>query len=229
MTLNSVLKAQRKLSAISSGGISKTEVYNKFEQVLLELDAKGDLLDFGSGTGNLVKQFQKLNRFNSLTAIDIIEKPVEIDNFIQWISWDLNETTNLPNQAFDIIISSEVIEHLENPRAVVREWFRLLRSGGTLVFSTPNNESLRSLLALLVQGHFVSFGDNCYPAHITALLRKDIERILKEAGFYSPKFIFTDVGGIPKLPKLSWQTISGELLKGLRFSDNIIAIASKPN
>ncbi|HEY9810719.1 MAG TPA: methyltransferase domain-containing protein [Halomicronema sp.] len=229
MTLNSVLKAQRKLSAISSGGTSKTEVYNKFEQVLLELDAKGDLLDFGSGTGNLVKQFQKLNRFNSLTAIDIIEKPVEIDNFIQWISWDLNETTNLPNQAFDIIISSEVIEHLENPRAVVREWFRLLRSGGTLVFSTPNNESLRSLLALLVQGHFVSFGDNCYPAHITALLRKDIERILKEAGFHPPKFIFTDVGGIPKFPEISWQTISGGLLKGLRFSDNIIAIASKPN
>jgi len=103
----------------------------------------------------------------------------------------------------------------------------LLRPGGTVIFSTPNNESWRSLLALLFQGHFVAFGDSCYPAHITAILRKDIEHMLVEAGFSIPDFFFTDVGGIPKLPTLQWQKISGNFLKGLRYSDNLIAVSYK--
>jgi hypothetical protein len=44
-----------------------------------------------------------------------------------------------------------------------------------------------------------------------------------------PEFIFTNVGGIPKFPKLHWQTISAGLLKGIRYSDNLLAIAHKPS
>ena len=35
--------------------------------------------------------------------------------------------------SFDAIISTEVIEHLENPRAVFREFARLVRPGGRLL------------------------------------------------------------------------------------------------
>jgi 2-polyprenyl-3-methyl-5-hydroxy-6-metoxy-1,4-benzoquinol methylase len=186
-------------------------------------------LDFGAGIGNFTQQLQALNRFSSLTAIDIMQPPVGLNNSIKWISWDLNYSTDIPPKSFDVIVSAEVIEHLENPRAVAREWFRLLRPGGTLIFSTPNNESWRALIALLLQGHFVLFGDTCYPAHITALLRKDIQRILSAAGFSTAKFVFTDIGSIPKLPQLHWQKISGGLLRGLRYSDNLLALAQKRN
>src|SRR5207249_2308994 len=107
---------------------------------------------------------------------------------------------------------------------MVRELYRLLRPGGTAIVSTPNNqrqdgspalivwgtaivstpnnESWRSILALLGRGHFVAFIENCYPAHITALLRMDITRIFLEAKFQSPRFYFTDYGGIPKSPSV---------------------------
>jgi len=222
------LKTQRQLAAQTSGGISSDPVYEAFERVLTQLDLKGDILDFGAGTGNLTRRLQGLDRFSSITAIDLIQHSPKIDDSIKWIAGDLNYPIDIPAQTFDAIVSAEVIEHLENPRAVAREWFRLLRPGGTLVFSTPNNESWRALLAVIFQGHFVLFGDTSYPAHITPLLRKDVERILKEAGFYTPKFVFTDVGGIPKFPTLNWQTISGGVLKGIRFSDNFLAIAQKP-
>jgi len=53
-----------------------------------------------------------------------------------------------------------------------------------VILSTPNNESIRSLMALLLRGHYVAFLDCCYPAHIiTAVLRKDLVRILTDAGF----------------------------------------------
>jgi 2-polyprenyl-3-methyl-5-hydroxy-6-metoxy-1,4-benzoquinol methylase len=122
-----------------------------------------------------------------------------------------------------------LIEHLENPRQVAREWYRILKPGSTLILSTPNNESIRSLLALMVRGHYAAFGDDSYPAHITALLRLDVLRILREAGFSDVRFRFTNSGGVPKLPRANWQQVSFGLLKGCRFSDNLIATAVKPS
>ncbi len=227
MSINQTLQAQRQLASVASSGISSEPVYRAFEQVLTQLDLKGEILDFGAGTGNLTRRLQALGCFNSITAIDLMQRTEGIDESVRWFSRDLNDAINIPDQSFDVIVSAEVIEHLENPRAVVREWFRLLRPGGTLVFSTPNNESWRALVALVLRGHFVYFSDTCYPAHITALLRKDIERILSEAGFCAPKFIFTDIGSIPKIPQLHWQTVSAGLLKGIRYSDNLLAIAKR--
>lgn len=227
MMINQNLQTQRKLASIASSGISTEAIYKAFEQVIAQLDLKGEILDFGAGRGNLTNRLQKLERFSSFTAIDMMQRPAQIDASVKWISWDLNEAINIPAESFDVIISAEVIEHLENPRAIAREWFRLLRPKGTLIFSTPNNESWRSLVALLWQGHFVYFGDTSYPAHITALLRKDIERILEESGFSKAKFIFTNNGAIPKFPMVDWQTISAGLLKGVRYSDNLLAIAHK--
>jgi len=227
LSTNQTLKLQRQLASVASNGVSGEPIYTAFEQVLKQFDLKGDILDFGAGTGYLTRQLQALGRFTSLTAIDMMPRPVSIDESVNWLSWDLNEAIDIPDRTFDVIVSAEVIEHLENPRAVAREWFRLLRPGGTLIFSTPNNESWRSLFALLLQGHFVAFSDSCYPAHITALLRKDIERILTEAGFSVPNFVFSNVGGIPKFPTLHWQTVSGGLLKGVRYSDNVLAIAKR--
>ena len=227
MNVKQALQAQRQLASVASKGTSSEAVYRTFERVVTQLNLKGDLLDFGAGTGTLTQRLHTLNRFSSITAIDIMQRPVELDNPVKWISWDLNDPINIPSKKFDVIVSAEVIEHLENPRAVAREWCRLLRPGGMLVFSTPNNESWRSLIALLLRGHFVAFSDTCYPAHITALLRKDIVRILSEAGFSIPNFIFTNVGGIPKLPWLHWQTISAGVFRGIRYSDNLLAITHK--
>jgi 2-polyprenyl-3-methyl-5-hydroxy-6-metoxy-1,4-benzoquinol methylase len=227
LSIDRSLNVQRQLASVASGGISNDAVYTAFKQVLTQLDLKGEILDFGAGTGNLTRCLQVLGCFSSITAIDLMPRPEGIDESIRWLSWDLNEAIDIPAQRFDVIVSAEVIEHLENPRAVAREWFRLLSPGGTLIFSTPNNESWRSLIALLLRGHFVAFSDTCYPAHITALLRKDIDRILSETGFSRPQFVFTDVGGIPKMPWVQWQSISGGLLRGLRYSDNLLAIATR--
>ncbi len=221
------IKAHRLEASLSSGGTSAKHIYEAFVNLAKRLDLSGDILDFGAGKGNLIPYIQALNRFSSVTAADIMARPAGIDKLVKWISCDLNNAINIANNSFDVIVSLEIIEHLENPRATAREWFRLLRPGGTLLFSMPNNESWRSLLAVVFRGHFTYFADNSYPAHITALLRKDVERIMKEVGFSKVRFVFTDIGVIPKVSKLHWRTISGGLLRGVRYSDNIITIARK--
>ena len=42
------------------------------------------------------------------------------------------------NATFDVVLSTEVIEHVPHPPTAVREFARVLKSGGHLVLSTPN-------------------------------------------------------------------------------------------
>lgn len=44
----------------------------------------------------------------------------------------------LPDERVDLVLALEVIEHLVNPDHMLREARRVLRSGGSLVISTPN-------------------------------------------------------------------------------------------
>jgi 2-polyprenyl-3-methyl-5-hydroxy-6-metoxy-1,4-benzoquinol methylase len=221
------LEEQRLHSAEASGGKSTDVIYDRIVEVVEEHDLRGRVLDYGAGIGNLTRRLFALGRFEQIAGADILPRPEDLPSDIPWHCLDLNRRDVVPAASFDAVIAAEVIEHLENPREVAREWYRILKPGGTLLLSTPNNESIRSLVALLFRGHYVAFDDRCYPAHITALLRKDLVRILGEAGFSDVHFQFTNAGGVPKLTAVTWQQISLGLLKGCRFSDNVIATAVK--
>ena len=222
------LAARRIHAAEASGGASSDVMYSTVTQILHELKLGGDLLDFGAGKGFFTSELARLERFRSVTGVDIMWRPEGLPSGINnWIVSDLNAPLEVPESSFDVIVAVEVIEHLENPRATAREWFRLLRAGGTIICSTPNNESWRSLLALLFRGHYALFGPTNYPAHITALLRKDIDRLMAEASFEPPAYYYTNRGLLPKT-SLHWQAISAALLRGVRYSDNLVAVARKP-
>ncbi|MDP9339095.1 MAG: methyltransferase domain-containing protein [Acidobacteriota bacterium] len=220
------LEEQRLRAAEASGGVSSEVIYDQILRLVQGYDLRGRALDYGAGVGNLARRLLALGRFERVEGADILPRPENLPSEIAWHRFDSNEAGVLPARSFDAVIAAEVLEHLENPRQVAREWFRILKPGGRLILSTPNNESIRSLMALMLRGHFVAFQDSCYPAHITALLRKDLERILNEAGFSSVRFHFTNFGGLPKLPAVTWQRVSFRLLKGCRFSDNVIATAT---
>jgi 2-polyprenyl-3-methyl-5-hydroxy-6-metoxy-1,4-benzoquinol methylase len=198
------------------------------ERVIAQRRLAGRVLDYGAGIGQLTRRLLARKRFDRVTAADILPAPVDLEGCVEWIGLDLNELMTGRDGAFDVVIAAEVIEHLENPRLMMREIFRILSPGGTAIITAPNNESWRSLLALLIRGHYVAFGDASYPAHITPLLRRDLTRVFWEAQFPTPEFHFTNEGGIPGKPVITWQQVSLGLLRGIRFSDNVLAVAKKP-
>ncbi len=219
------LGARRLHAAEASRGRSHDFIYQLLEKLVNQFDLTGNVLDFGAGIGTVAHRLAISRRFKNVVAADIMSRPDYIDTSVTWISCDLNERTQLPDRSFDVIVAAEVIEHLENPRAVAREWARLLRLGGTLILSTPNNESWRAIASFIVRGCFAAFGDASYPAHITPLARTDIVRLLAEAGFQQPVFVFTDVGFLPRIANITWQTLSFGILRGIRYSDNVFAIS----
>jgi SAM-dependent methyltransferase len=77
-----------------------------------------------------------------------------------------NEGLPFPDASFDLITCTEVIEHLEHYRSTLREMYRVLKPGGTLVLSTPNILNLKSRIRFLIVGFYNLFG----PLHVRVSL-----------------------------------------------------------
>jgi len=103
-------------------------------------------LDIGSGSGDLVKLLkEKLN--TRASCCDYTDALIQLpDQKVDII--DLNCKKELPYQGdtFDVVTATEVIEHLEDFRAILREIYRVLKPGGVCVLSTPNILNLNSRL-----------------------------------------------------------------------------------
>ena len=220
------LHEQRVARAEWTGGISAGPIYDAVWRMLAPV-ARGDALDFGAGIGTLARRLADAPAVRSVTAVDLATPAATVPPGIRWMAADLNHSLAVQDASFDTIAAVEIIEHLENPRAVAREWRRLLRPGGTLVVSTPNVESVRSLVSLAVRGQFAAFTAPSYPAHITPLLAIDLRRVLEEAGFVDVRIGYSGDGRLPAM-KVSWQRLSLGLLRGIRFSDNLVASARLP-
>ncbi|HEX5042498.1 MAG TPA: class I SAM-dependent methyltransferase [Candidatus Polarisedimenticolaceae bacterium] len=89
------------------------------------------LLDVGCREGTQSRIFRELGY--QVTSIDV-DKVWEDCQVV-----DCNGPLPFGDDSFDIVWSSEVIEHLIDPVAAANEMRRVLRPGGTLVLTTPNS------------------------------------------------------------------------------------------
>jgi 2-polyprenyl-3-methyl-5-hydroxy-6-metoxy-1,4-benzoquinol methylase len=167
--------------ARQSQGISSEPIYRMVAKALEEREAGGKLLiDVGCGAGNL--WFFLQHRFESYSGVDAARYE-GFPSDAHFVQVDLdNAPIPFPDEIADVVTSVETIEHLENPRRLLRELTRLARPGGWVVVTTPNQLSFLSLLTLVIKKRFSAFQDVHYPAHRTALLEVDLRRIAAECG-----------------------------------------------
>jgi 2-polyprenyl-3-methyl-5-hydroxy-6-metoxy-1,4-benzoquinol methylase len=88
----------------------------------------------------------------------------------------------------DVVISTEVIEHVFLPRAFARNCRDLLKSGGTLIMSTPYHGYLKNLALAVtdnLDAHFTALWDY---GHIKFWSKRTLTQLLEEAGFEVRQF-----------------------------------------
>jgi 2-polyprenyl-3-methyl-5-hydroxy-6-metoxy-1,4-benzoquinol methylase len=80
-------------------------------------------------------------------------------------------------ESFDIIISSEVIEHINNPIEEMNLFHSFLRKGGLTYITTPNFNAIERLL---LKGKYNIIQ---YPEHLSYYTPKTIDLLLRNSGF----------------------------------------------
>ena len=208
-------------------GASHDAIYRLVASALAARHIAGRrFVDIGCGSGALRRFVQ--SQFEEYVGVD----GVRYDDFpenVEFHQLDLDGDARLPAGAAgaDVVAAVETIEHLENPRAFVRQLVRLARPGGWIVLTTPNQRSALSLLTLFVKGQFSAFQDTDYPAHITALLEIDLRRMGAELSLTEAAIEYSGRGRIPGTPWHYPRALTRGLPRAL--SDNLLYIARTPS
>ena len=138
----------------------------KFNTLLDILPENSSILDIGCLNGNFYN-FLKEKKFNilSFTGIDFSTDLINLANerFPEQ-TWIVADRLKLPfeDNKFDVITLLEVLEHVEDPRASLREACRLCKNGGIIIISVPNELKIED------------------PAHIWSFTTEDVFNLLSE-------------------------------------------------
>jgi len=119
------------------------QTHVKVYRFLVQFVKHKRILEIGCGTGYGAHMLADYAA--SITAIDCSRRAVKYasrhyaHDKIRHIVMKA-ERLDFPSQSFDVVLSSEVFEHLHGHEAHVRELARVLRNGGLCFIATPNPE-----------------------------------------------------------------------------------------
>jgi SAM-dependent methyltransferase len=124
------------------------------DEIIDVLGGGGECLDCGAYHG---QKFAIINEAIGLdkTAYHGIEWNEELvnrarQNGLDLVKGDLNKTLDFPENRFRCVFALSVLEHLLNPCRFIRETYRVLEPGGTLVLLTPNISTYFTLFQILL-------------------------------------------------------------------------------
>jgi 2-polyprenyl-3-methyl-5-hydroxy-6-metoxy-1,4-benzoquinol methylase len=163
------------------------------------------VLDVGCGNGYLAGAYAALG--HEVVGIDLSEQGVSIARKaypgarFEVLAADDQVLQNLATEPFDLVVSTEVVEHLYAPRPFIQGCMSALAPGGRLIITTPYHGYLKNLLISL-KGGWDQHADPLWDGgHIKLWSYRTLSRLLADGGFSN--FQFRGAGRLPWL----WMTM----------------------
>ena len=147
----------------------------------------GSVFEAGCGVGSYLFRLQKEAR--QAVGLDIeLERACEAHQGADLVVCGAGENVPFADGSFDLVLSHEVIEHVQDDRAAVDEIVRTLRPGGRLVLFCPNRGYPFETHGIYWRGRY-HFGNiplvnylprrwrNRLAPHVRVYTRGDLERL----------------------------------------------------
>lgn len=158
------------------------------------LHGAGSSIEIGPGSGIYLPLLAEC--FGEVTAVDVEE--AFLDNASVYsreyarVTCLLDDITrsSLPSESFDLVLCSEVIEHISDAEAALHTMRRILRRDGVLILSTPHRYSPLELCSRIayIPG-IIELVRRVYrepvldAGHINLMSGRTLQRLIAGAGF----------------------------------------------
>ena len=186
-------------SAVSNYIKLYEDVYNQFnvERIVSAVPTGGTLriLDYGGGIGMLSVALAELG--HDVTLVDAAPGAVEAAGVfaarqgVVFKSICTADVCELPvAELYDVIVSKDLIEHVHNDEALVKQFFLRLKPKGVLVLTTQNKFCMNYLIEAgvrkILRPHDKWMGWD--RTHLRFYTSRSLSRICTAAGFKRPTF-----------------------------------------
>ena len=120
----------------------------------LNINEKALVLEIGCGRGDLTEKLSK--EYKKIVAFDIssvgVKKGRKRVNARCNCEFLVADATKLPfnSHLFDVVILSEVLEHVIDQKRCIQEIYRIIKPNGYLMLTTPNSEGIHRNIIKLV-------------------------------------------------------------------------------
>lgn len=147
------------------------------------------ILDFGCGDGELINYIKNTNPKSQLYGVDVSKKIINLNRkkikHAKFYTVDDGEKLPFPNNYFDFIVSTDVIEHVYNTDVTFKELSRVLKPKGKLLLSTPYYGLVKNILIVVINFDLIFSPSG---PHIRFFTRKSLTACLKKVKLLPLKF-----------------------------------------
>lgn len=179
------------------GKICQSQPFSRTHLKIIELvGKKKKVLELGCSTGYLTYEFGKNG-----CHVDVVEKDsddiLEAKKFAQTsLQGDLDNEKLLDKltDQYDVVVASEILEHLKDPLIVLKKIKRNLKKGGRLIISMPNIATWSIRRDLFFKGKFEYQESGILDrTHLRFYTYQTVQDLVREAGFSKFKMIATEI------------------------------------
>lgn len=180
------------------------------DTIARHVDRAMSLLDLGAGAGSVAEM-----DLRGLPAVvhGVDPDPRVLTNpYVDQGRIGQGEALPYADGLFDVVVSNNVLEHLENPVQVFREVARVLKLGGTFICKTPNRRHYVPVIAAHTPYGFHRWinrrrgrdEEDTFPTHYRANTPEAIRALAAESGFAIADVLLIE--GRPEYLRLSVPT-----------------------
>lgn len=134
--------------------VAQEEIHTKVREIVRAFligreRGKVKVLDAAAGNGYMTKWL--VEQGADVTPLDLFCNDWKVPE-VKCYHSDFNKRIEVSDNTFDLTISIETIEHLENPFLFIRELARVTKPNGVIIITTPNVHSIRSRIKYVFSG-----------------------------------------------------------------------------